>query len=98
MGWNWRRKKLEVMQDADRLHSSRDATDRIQGAGRRYLHTYWGEIPPHRGVWANADSLKKCEKELESVLEDWILISLNFGDAIPEIDGVRVCAKAKGLV
>ncbi|MYC07858.1 MAG: type II toxin-antitoxin system HicB family antitoxin [Chloroflexi bacterium] len=60
--------------------------------------TYWGETPPLRGVWANADSLKECEKELESVLEDWILISLNFGDAIPEIDGVRVRAKAKGLV
>ena len=56
--------------------------------------TYWGEIPPLRGVWANADSLKECEKELESVLEDWILISLNFGDAIPEIDGMRVSAKS----
>ena len=56
--------------------------------------TYWGEIPPLRGVWANADSLKECEEELESVLEDWILISLNFGDAIPEIDGMRCPVKS----
>ena len=59
--------------------------------------TYWGEIPPLRGVWANADTLKECEGELESVLEDWILIGLDFGDPIPEIDGLTVSAKEKEL-
>ena len=59
--------------------------------------TYWGEIPPLRGVWANADTLKECEEELESVLEDWILIGLDFGDPIPEIDGLTVSAKEKEL-
>ena len=59
--------------------------------------TYWGEIPPLQGVWANADSLKECEEELESVLEDWITIGLGFGDAMPEIDGVKVSAKTKEL-
>ena len=52
--------------------------------------TYWGEIPPLQGVWANADNQKECDEELESVLEDWILIGLNFGDAMPETDGLRV--------
>ena len=59
--------------------------------------TYWGEIPPLQGLWANADTLKECEEELESVLEDWILIGLDFGDPIPEIDGLTVSAKEKEL-
>ena len=59
--------------------------------------TYWGEIPPLRGVWANADSLKECEDELESVLEDWIEVGLRFGDPIPEIDGLTVPVQSKEL-
>ena len=54
--------------------------------------TYWGEIPPLRGVYANADTLKDCEEELASVLEDWIMLGLRFGDPIPEIDGARISA------
>ena len=52
--------------------------------------TYFGEIPPLQGVYANTDSLRECEEELESVLEDWIMIGLRFGDPMPEIDGLRV--------
>ena len=59
--------------------------------------TYWGEIPPLQGVWANADSLQECEDELESVLEDWIEVGLRFGDTIPEIDGVTVPVQPKEL-
>ncbi len=59
--------------------------------------TYWGEIPPLRGVWANADSMQECEAELESVLEDWIAVGLRFGDTMPEIDGFKVPAKPKEL-
>ena len=59
--------------------------------------TYWGEIPPLRGVWANADTLKDCEEELASVLEDWITIGLDFGDEMPEIDGIKVTTEAKEI-
>ena len=59
--------------------------------------TYWGEIPPLQGVWANADSLKECEEELESVLEDWITLGLRFGDPMPEIDGVKLSTKTREL-
>ena len=52
--------------------------------------SYYGEIPGFQGVYANTDSLKECEEELESVLEDWIMIGLRFGDPMPEIDGLRV--------
>ena len=78
-------------------------TDYIAAAMRRAEYklleddTYWGEIPPLQGVWANADSLKECKAELESVLEDWITLGLEFGDTVPEIDGVKVSAKTKEL-
>ena len=52
--------------------------------------SYYGEIPGFQGVYANTDTLKECEEELESVLEDWIMIGLRFGDPIPEIDGLKV--------
>lgn len=80
-------------------------TDYIAAAMRKAKYevldddgSYYGEIPPIRGVWANADTLKECEEELESVLEDWIMISLNFGDPIPEIDGLTVSAETKEFV
>ena len=60
--------------------------------------SYYGEIPGIKGVWASADSLKECEEELKSVLEDWILIRLDFGDPIPEIDGLTVSAGMKESV
>jgi len=39
--------------------------------------TYFGEIPGIRGVWANAKSLSACRKELQEVLEDWMVLSKN---------------------
>ena len=78
-------------------------TDYIAAAMRRAEYkmleddTYWGEIPPLQGVWANADSLKECEEELESVLEDWITLGLRFGDPMPEIDGVKLSTKTREL-
>ena len=59
--------------------------------------SYYGEITGIQGVWANADSLKECEEELESVLEDWVEVGLRFGDTIPEIDGVTVPVHPKEL-
>jgi len=71
----------------------------MRGAEYKMLDdkTYWGEIPLLQGVWANADSLKECEEELESVLEDWIMMGLDFGDELPEIDGKTVSVKTKEL-
>lgn len=44
--------------------------------------SYFGEIPGLKGVWADADNLEDCRKELKSALEDWILIKLKDGDVI----------------
>ena len=38
--------------------------------------TYFGEIPGLRGVWANANTLEECRKELQEVLKEWILLKL----------------------
>lgn len=50
--------------------------------------SYYGEIPGVQGVYANADSLEACRDELESVFDDWVLLSLRAGDELPSIDGV----------
>ena len=36
--------------------------------------SYFGEIPNFKGVWANSKELEKCRKELEEVLEEWLVL------------------------
>ena len=48
--------------------------------------TYSGRIPLCKGVIAFGKTLKECEKELQSTLEDWILVGLKLGHYIPVID------------
>jgi predicted RNase H-like HicB family nuclease len=38
--------------------------------------TFYGEVPGFPGLWANEETLEKCREELQSALEDWLLISL----------------------
>lgn len=45
--------------------------------------TYYGEIPKLHGIWANAKNLKDCQKELQEVLEDWLVLKIKDGDKIP---------------
>lgn len=51
---------------------------------------FYGEIPGLRGVYAYAETLEECKKELEEVLEEWILIRVSKGLQIPEVDGVKI--------
>ena len=44
--------------------------------------SYFGEIPGLKGVWANAKNLEACRKELQEVLEDWLLLKVRFGERI----------------
>ena len=51
--------------------------------------TFAGKIPPCPGVVAFADTLRHCEDELRSTLEDWIMVGLKLGHPLPvlaEID------------
>jgi len=52
--------------------------------------TWFAEIPGFSGVWANGKTVEECRKELFTVLEEWIVLKLRDGDAIPEVDGFRV--------
>jgi predicted RNase H-like HicB family nuclease len=52
--------------------------------------SYYGHIPPCRGVWANERTLEGCRDELQSVLEDWILIGLWHHHRLPIIDGLNI--------
>lgn len=44
---------------------------------------YFGEIPGLRGVWASAKNLEDCRKELQEVLEDWLLLKVRNREKVP---------------
>ena len=50
--------------------------------------TFVGRIPPCVGVIAFGATLHKCEAELRSTLEDWILVGLKLGHHLPVIAGI----------
>ncbi|MFN8386105.1 MAG: hypothetical protein U0V48_19495 [Anaerolineales bacterium] len=52
--------------------------------------TYYGEIPGFQGIWANAESLDACREELQSVLEDWLVVGLRMGHELPVVAGINL--------
>ena len=54
---------------------------------------FYGSIPECEGVWANGETLEACREELQSVLEDWIVLGLRLGHAIPAVAGVMVATE-----
>lgn len=50
--------------------------------------TFAARIPSCPGVIAFAPSLKECEEELRSTLEDWILVGLKLRHALPVIGSI----------
>ena len=57
---------------------------KLKGAKYKLLKdgSYFGEIPGLRGVWANADRLKVCRRELQEILEDWLLLSAKLASCL----------------
>lgn len=49
--------------------------------------SFSGRIPACQGVIAFGHTLRECENELQSTLEDWILMGLKLGHKLPIIDG-----------
>ena len=47
--------------------------------------TYFGVIPECPGTIAFANTLFECEKELQSVLEGWLIVKSRYGDKLPII-------------
>lgn len=50
--------------------------------------TFAGRIPPCKGVVAFGKTLRECEDELHSTLEEWILVGLKLGHPLPVIQGI----------
>ena len=51
---------------------------------------FFGSIPQCTGLWAEGETLEACREELQSTLEDWIMIKLRHGDRFEVIDGVDI--------
>lgn len=52
--------------------------------------TYCGKIPSCKGVIAFSNTLAECQVELQSTLEDWILVGLKLGHTLPIIAGINL--------
>jgi predicted RNase H-like HicB family nuclease len=50
--------------------------------------SFAGRIPPCKGVVAFSSSLRDCQDELRSTLEDWLLVGFKLGHPLPVIDGI----------
>lgn len=50
--------------------------------------TYAGRIPSCEGVVAFGGSLRECEEELRSTLEDWTLVGLRLKHPLPILKGI----------
>jgi predicted RNase H-like HicB family nuclease len=50
--------------------------------------SFAGGIASCKGVLAFGATLKECEAELRSTLEDWILVGLKLGHSLPVVDGI----------
>jgi predicted RNase H-like HicB family nuclease len=55
--------------------------------------SYYGEIPGFKGIYANAATLEKCRKELEEVLEEWILFRISKNLPVPSVGKLRLKIK-----
>jgi len=51
---------------------------------------YYGEIPSFQGVWAQAENLETCRDELQSALEDWLILGLRMGHKLPVVAGIQL--------
>ncbi len=55
--------------------------------------TFFGKIPACKGVVAFAETLRGCEEELHSVLEDWVLVGLKLGHSLPILGSIDLNKK-----
>ena len=44
--------------------------------------TYFGEISGIKGIWASSKNLEDCRKELQEVLEDWLILKIASGEKV----------------
>ena len=75
-------------------------TDYIEAALRQAKYElmengkFFARVPSCRGVWAEGDTLEECREELQSTLEDWLLLGLQLGHKLPVLNGINLNRKA----
>ena len=75
-------------------------TDYIRAALRQAKYElmengkFFARVPSCQGVWAEGGTLEDCREELQSTLEDWLLLGLQLGHKLPVIDGINLNRKA----
>ena len=50
--------------------------------------TFTGRIPECKGVIAFGNTLRECDDELRSTLEDWVLVGLKLEHRLPIINDI----------
>ena len=45
---------------------------------------YYGKISGLDGVWSSGNTLEECRKNLEDVIDEWVIVRLEKGLAIPQ--------------
>jgi predicted RNase H-like HicB family nuclease len=61
-------------------------------------NTYYGWIEELPGVWATANTLEGCREELNSVVEDWLLLGLKLGHEIPVLGNIDLNKEVQVVV
>ena len=59
--------------------------------------SYTGRIPQAPGVIAFGETLYRCQEELKSVLEGWLIVKLRHGDKLPVLGGINLNKKISVL-
>jgi predicted RNase H-like HicB family nuclease len=54
----------------------------------------FGNIPNLPGVWSNEATYPDCQQELQSALEDWLLLGLRLGHTLPIIASIDLNPQA----
>lgn len=57
--------------------------------------SYSGRIPSCKGVLAFGLTLRECQNELRSTLEDWVLLGLKLGHPLPVIGQIDLNQEPK---
>jgi predicted RNase H-like HicB family nuclease len=58
---------------------------------------FFATIPPLEGLWTEGATLEESREELQSTLEDWLLLGLQLGHEIPVIAGIESSKKRTSI-
>lgn len=54
---------------------------------------FFATIPGLQGLWAEDATLEACREELQSTLEDWIMLGIRLGHDLPVVAGIDLNVK-----